>query len=168
MEKNKKRIILWLVLAAWMAIIFSMSAMNGTTSEGLSGGITEKVVKVCVSQYNALPRVKQISILQNVNFAVRKTAHVLEYAVLGVLALLVLLRYRRSIRFQVLVSVLICAAYAASDEMHQIFISGRTPLATDVLIDTGGSVLGIVLLVMLVRRKKRLTMDMKRKNEQIR
>lgn len=36
--------------------------------------------------------------------------------------------------------------YAASDEIHQIFVANRTALATDVLIDTSGGAVGLLLL----------------------
>jgi len=37
-------------------------------------------------------------------------------------------------------------AYAATDEFHQIFVPTRTPLLTDVLIDTSGGALSLLLL----------------------
>jgi VanZ family protein len=37
-------------------------------------------------------------------------------------------------------------AYAASDEFHQIFVPNRTPLVSDVLIDTAGGGAGLLLL----------------------
>lgn len=46
-------------------------------------------------------------------------------------------------------SIIIGIIYATSDEIHQAFVPGRGPLLTDVLIDTMGVILGI-LLVMLV------------------
>jgi VanZ family protein len=39
--------------------------------------------------------------------------------------------------------------YAASDEFHQVFVSGRSPLIVDVLIDTCGALAGILLLLLV-------------------
>ena len=58
-------------------------------------------------------------------FFKRKIEHMAGYAMLGLLKAAAL-------------TILIAAAYAASDEWHQSFVPGRHPLATDVLIDTGG------------------------------
>jgi Predicted integral membrane protein len=132
-----------------------MSAMDGADSENLSVGISEKVVAATVPHYQALPKTQQMKILDTANFTVRKTAHAAEYAFLGVLALLVLLSYKKPLLSQALISLMICAVYAASDEIHQIFTFGRTPLFTDSLIDICGSTAGILILVAIAKRKKR-------------
>ena len=36
--------------------------------------------------------------------------------------------------------------YAASDEFHQIFVALRTALVSDVIIDTTGGTIGLLLL----------------------
>lgn len=47
---------------------------------------------------------------------------------------------------------LLATAYAASDEFHQIFVPGRTPKVTDVMLDSAGVLLG--LGIMLLRQKR--------------
>jgi Predicted integral membrane protein len=145
------------MLIAWMLFIFSMSAMDGTNSERLSFGVSEKVIAVTVPNYQTLPEAQQEKILDTTNFAVRKTRHVSEYALLGVLALLVLLNYKKIILSQALISLAICALYAASDEFHQTFTLGRSPLFTDTLIDIGGSAAGILILLIFAVRKQQRT-----------
>lgn len=44
-----------------------------------------------------------------------------------------------------LFSLGICALFAVTDEIHQMFVPGRIPLVTDVFIDSAGSFVGIVL-----------------------
>ena len=39
--------------------------------------------------------------------------------------------------------------YAASDEFHQLFVPGRSGQITDVLIDSGGLLAGILLVVLI-------------------
>ena len=46
--------------------------------------------------------------------------------------------------------MLLCALYAASDELHQAFIPGRSPQLADVLIDCGGALAGILLAALAV------------------
>jgi VanZ family protein len=155
---NKKRMILWLPLAAWMAVIFCFSAMDAPASDHLSGGITVAVVKIAVPQYDDLPENEQQVIMDNTEYAIRKTAHAAEYAVLGILAVIVLLNYKKTLRFLIPAALSICAAYAASDETHQMFVSGRSPQVTDILIDTGGAAAGIALAVLITlsyNKKKR-------------
>jgi VanZ family protein/O-antigen ligase len=71
-----------------------------------------------------------------------KLAHLLEYGILGVL----LARAQsasvmpRSLTWPLALAGL----YAISDELHQSFVPGRTPLAADVLIDVAGAALGLL------------------------
>ena len=65
----------------------------------------------------------------------RKLAHVAEFAVLG--GLLQRALGRPTIAFALGV------AYAASDELHQHFVSGRRGAPLDVLLDSVGVALGI-------------------------
>jgi len=42
--------------------------------------------------------------------------------------------------------IILVAIYGVTDEFHQSFTPGRTPMATDVLYDTAGALLGLLLL----------------------
>ncbi len=74
----------------------------------------------------------------------RKLAHTGEYALLGVL----LARALRNPWPAVALGVL----YAASDELHQTFVSGRRGAPLDVLIDAIGVTLGVLAWQQLARR----------------
>ena len=67
----------------------------------------------------------------------RKSAHFAEYAVLGALLLRAL-----DLRVAALTAGI---AYAISDEIHQYFVPGRYASAWDVLLDSGGVLLGVLL-----------------------
>ena len=75
-----------------------------------------------------------------------------EYAVL-------LLLYHRALRMEQakrpgLCALILCAAYAATDEFHQGFVAGRGPGVIDVGIDTLGA--GIALgITHIIKRKRR-------------
>ncbi len=76
-------------------------------------------------------------------YAVRKLAHVAEYAVLGfLLARLFLFHFHETVRHALVLSVLGGLIYAMSDEIHQVFVFGRQGKFTDVLFDGLGLVLG--------------------------
>jgi VanZ family protein len=87
--------------------------------------------------------------------AVRKLAHVTEYAILAILVLWAVRRIGKvgaawSWRHTQL-TLAIVAAYAASDEIHQTFVPTRQGTVTDVLIDTAGGALGLALAYFLSR-----------------
>jgi VanZ family protein len=71
----------------------------------------------------------------------RKLAHIAEYAILGGLIL-------RAVR-NAPAAVLLASAYAATDEIHQAFVTGRHGSPLDWLIDTAGAILGVALAARL-------------------
>jgi VanZ family protein len=71
------------------------------------------------------------------DLVLRKAAHVTEYAILGALLLRALGRE--------LPAFAVGVAYAITDEIHQMFVSGRHGSPIDVVVDAGGIALGILL-----------------------
>ena len=67
----------------------------------------------------------------------RKLAHALEFALLGALLLRALGRSWPALALGI--------AYATSDEVHQHFVEGRVGAPLDVLIDSAGVAIGVVL-----------------------
>jgi VanZ family protein len=78
----------------------------------------------------------------------RKCAHVTEYAILALLLWRALrsaptLRTKMSIVFGAV--LLACVVFAVSDEFHQSFVKSRTPTVRDVLLDSAGALLGLLI-----------------------
>jgi len=51
----------------------------------------------------------------------------------------------------IIAALLICVLYAASDEIHQLFIAGRSGEVRDVLIDSAGASIGIGIWMVVAR-----------------
>ena len=91
----------------------------------------------------------------------RKCGHLSEYAVLALLLWRAIHRPtrsepRRPWRWdEAGLALALVFLYAASDEFHQIFVPTRTPLITDVMIDTTGGAIALTLW-WLLRRNPRL------------
>jgi VanZ family protein len=77
---------------------------------------------------------------------VRKLAHFSEYFLLAVSIAIPLYVYRVRGIWLVLIAGIICVAFASSDEFHQLFVSGRGASVRDVLIDSSGSLVGIIFV----------------------
>jgi VanZ family protein len=98
--------------------------------------------------------------LESIHMAIRKCAHLSEYAVL---ALLFWRALRRGSAIQGKMPILFgavlvaCALFAASDEFHQSFVKSRTPSVGDVLLDIAGAVIGLLIGVSFVHRRPRET-----------
>jgi VanZ family protein len=71
------------------------------------------------------------------DLVLRKIAHAAEFAVLAALLL-------RALREE-LPALGLGVAYAASDELHQHFVEGRVGSPVDVLIDSAGVAIGVLL-----------------------
>jgi VanZ family protein len=78
------------------------------------------------------------------DLVLRKLAHAMEYAILGLLLL-------RAIGREIAAAGL-GIAYAVSDEIHQSFVAGRQGAPRDVLIDAIGVLAGVYVVPRLVRR----------------
>lgn len=87
------------------------------------------------------------------DFLLRKLAHLTEYGILSLFVFHCFKEGRRSAwNFRVaLWSILIAGAYSLTDEFHQIFVPGRTPSIKDCGVDTIGATLGMVFLFCFTR-----------------
>ena len=86
-----------------------------------------------------------------VDFIFKKTAHVLEYSILF------LLWYWALGRKNPVKAFLISICYAFTDEIHQLFVPGRTGLLRDVAIDSVGMIILSLLIVKFDLWKKLLS-----------
>ena len=84
-------------------------------------------------------------VISNLQFVVRKSAHFIGYMILGILVFIFICQFE-DINKKFIISWIICIIYAASDEIHQLFVPGRSGQVRDVLIDSAGSFLGIFLM----------------------
>ena len=81
----------------------------------------------------------------------RKTCHLTEYALLALLFWRAIRQPQKNDRRpwrwdEAGLSLTLVFLYAASDEFHQIFVTLRTALVSDVFIDTTGGAIGLLLL----------------------
>lgn len=129
----KKKIIKIILVIIWMIVIFSFSNQKAVDSTKLSDGFIRNTISKVIND----DRPETISKFVT---PVRKSAHFLEYLVLG---LLVMNCFNIDKKYM-LYSLIICLLYSISDEVHQIFVPGRSCEALDVVIDTTGSFIGIL------------------------
>ena len=130
-----------------MYLIFNFSAQTGTES----GSLSLEVSKAAVLAYNKLwmkgydnATLNDLIVLAHPY--VRKMAHVTEYMLLAGSVALPLYVYRiRGIGLTVFVTVF-CMIFAVMDEYHQSFIAGRVSSPRDVLIDSIGIIMGVILI----------------------
>lgn len=99
---------------------------------------------------------EQVAFAQKIDHPVRKTAHATEYAILGMLLFGAAYQTREQRRRTAVLSWGIGTFYAATDEIHQIFVPGRSGQITDVMIDSSGVAVGVLILLLLSDLAKRI------------
>jgi VanZ family protein len=130
----KKKYINSALVFIWLIVIFLFSSQVATESSELSGKIVNSIAPVA-------PEI----IKNSLTFLVRKSAHIFLYFVLGILTANLLVSYKLKVKLVYLYSLGFVALYAITDEIHQLFVAGRSGEVRDVLIDTIAGALGIAL-----------------------
>lgn len=148
---RKKTGIIWLFfMLVWMAVIFSFSAREADESAAMSHSVGRVIGRLVIPEYRSWSEDKQERFAEKIDFPVRKCAHASEYAVLGVLILGTAYSFSKD-RGKKRMLLCWCAGafYAATDELHQLFVPGRSCQFRDVCIDSAGVLTGILLFSLI-------------------
>jgi Predicted integral membrane protein len=144
-------VISWILLGLWIAFLFFLSSEDGTTSGMRSAKALEAIEllfgREIVTEY-----------------VLRKIVHVIEYMILTVLSFNAI-RFTNLIsettsyaespvklvksdnEMYILISMWLSLLTASVDEYHQLFVTGRDGSIRDVLIDS----IGIVIILLIIR-----------------
>lgn len=147
-----RKVIKIILVLLWMVMIFLLSNEEAVKSSKKSDGLIIKSVELFTGK--SLSDQEKEKVLKYLVFPVRKCAHLSLYLILGILVISLLREYMVINTKLVLLSLLICFLYACSDEIHQLFVPGRSGEARDVLIDTLGAGLGVSFYYLVFRKKK--------------
>ena len=142
-----KKILIWLPAIVMAMIIFGFSKQDGEESSGLSYKAADIILTVCdkagIIDCNENNRE---SMIEAVQFPIRKAAHMTEYAIFSIFVMIALIVDGiKGVRIPV-ISAVIAIAFAATDEFHQTFVPGRYGCVLDVLIDAAGSIIGLIIV----------------------
>ena len=137
-----------LLSIAVMIIIFVFSSQKAEDSAALSGefgGFLEKML-------SGLEWLLGKNLLLWIKAYLRKIAHFVLYTLLGAFVMAAMLNTKIE---KTAIKVVICAAtglaYSISDEIHQLFVEGRSGEVRDVLLDFSGVLSGVVITLVLCK-----------------
>jgi VanZ family protein len=138
---------LWIPLILWMFVIFWAS------TDAMSAEHTSRFLFPFLRWLK--PDISAATI-ETIHFLIRKGSHLAEYAIFAALlwrALHYGTRLRANFRLEAVLVFFFAMLYAAGDEFHQSFIKSRGSSAGDVIIDSGGILLGILAFCAITRKR---------------
>lgn len=136
--KNKRFIFITITLI-WTAVIFSFSLQSGEVSGDLSGSVLEALLGFFLPGVLESPEK-----LELFHLILRKCAHFTEFMILGVLSSIALKHMK--VGYKNIIGVGYCVLIASLDETLQLFVSGRAGRVQDVLLDSAGALVGILVV----------------------
>ena len=145
---NIKKIVSIIAVLIWMSIIFGFSNQQG---EG-SGNTSKKISKVIVQmidiqhRYSEQEKDKLIEIVEPI---LRKVAHLTIYAIGGIVIANCVWQFCDKEKMTIEISTGVGVMYAISDEIHQLMVDGRSGNVRDVIIDSIGILIGIMVFLLI-------------------
>lgn len=132
----------WLPVGAWMLLVFSAS--GDAQSYRHTSRFFEPLLHWLFPQMSP-------AAVDSIHYFFRKTGHFTEFALLALLLWRAIRQPQkndsRPWRWdEAGLALSVVFLYAASDELHQVFVALRTALVSDVVIDTAGGATGLLLL----------------------
>lgn len=144
-KKSQIKILKIILIIIWMITVFCFSGQQGTESGDTSRSFTVVIIQVFTGNKLALndPFIEEIQLI------IRKLAHFTVYAIGGFLIMNYAYTTDKTRKYQVLYSIGFGGLYAITDEIHQLFVPGRTGRILDVGIDSLGVITGIFIYIIL-------------------
>jgi VanZ family protein len=136
----------WIPVIAWMLVIFVASG------DLMSAEHTSRFLVPFLLWLKPTLSVETVGLIQ---FCVRKTAHLTEYAILALLLYRALFRGTNLnwARATLFVSAwILCLLVATGDEFRQSFVESRGASPWDVTLDSAGAILGLLIYSWFARR----------------
>lgn len=139
----KKRYV-WIFLSVlFTMLIFARSMKNAADSSAESSIFVNIYLYIYNLLFSKTP--------ENPVGTVRKLAHVAEFAIQGVLLCGVFSTFKHKIMGNIFSIMFLGLLTACVDEFLQLFSDGRAGLVTDIFIDFGGTLIGILISLLFVK-----------------
>lgn len=138
MSRSIKKLIPTGIVLVFMTVIFLFSGQQGESSQHLSRRIAGWIA-------GGLGLPAEGTAFEQINYIVRKAAHMTEYALFAGALYFSMCTWSLKRKTRIMLACIICFLYACTDEFHQLFVMGRTGQFFDVMVDTTGAALGILM-----------------------
>ena len=143
-----RKIISITLVILWMILVFWFSSQIGDDSQVTSGNTIRKIITFI---NNNIDKVKLEEIVELLQPIVRKLAHFTLYTLGGILIFNLFNSFKLKNREKIGYSLLVGALYAITDEIHQLFVPGRSGMTKDVFIDSLGIITGVIICLIIIK-----------------
>lgn len=143
-SNNKSKMIIENLFNFKSYINIKNDSVNNNRSNDALDDIDEKIKSNDAVDNNNDFEIQKRVVIDKYNIPFRKFAHAFEFFILTLFLINLFKCYKFSNIKVYLISLILCFIYACLDEIHQLYIPGRTSQFSDVLIDTFGSIMGIL------------------------
>lgn len=127
--------------------------MSSNDSNSRSREIVKDSVSVINKVFNLGMNDSKINkLVIELNYPFRKICHFSEYFILSLFLLLSLRLSNINLVKSIIITLSFCILFSISDEMHQMYIDGRSPLVFDCFIDILGS--SLFCFIYYIRTRK--------------
>ncbi len=143
-KRNILRLLFGVVAVGWMILIFFLSNTDGVQSDQIVSSAWNGIVSHNLKA--AVP-----GNISKFRFSMRDWGHVYLFAALGLFVMLWSIHESklRTNKVKLIVSGTICFLYSVFDEIHQIFVAGRSFECEDLIYDFIGYSLCIIVVMIL-------------------
>ena len=137
-----------------MASIFLFSNDDADASNLKSDGVVVHIAEFLAG--HSLNKEQREEKIEKYVVYVRKTAHFSIYLLLGFLMISLIKEYRELTWKELFLAFFLSFLYACSDEVHQLFVSGRSGNIIDVGIDSMGAYFGVLFYYFYYRIRRKI------------
>lgn len=145
--KNRKiiilRIFIIILILIWMNMVFGFSAQNSSESSSLSMWVASLITN-------------DMDLQEVLEPYIRKIAHFSEYGAGGVLFFSLFSTFNLKDEKKLIFAIGVGFLYSVSDEIHQLFVDGRSGQIKDVYIDTLGVITGALIMCFIINLVKKI------------
>lgn len=151
------KILVWIPVLVTGILITGFSSQDGSESSGVSRKAANAVVQVLDTMHvvSFSEESQREELIEKMQYPIRKGAHMTEYAIFTVFTYIALtvdgvVRDKRGFT-----ALMIAFLLACSDELHQLFVPGRSGRLTDVLIDSAGCLIALFMITLIEKIYKK-------------
>ncbi len=145
---NVRKILSIILVIIWIFTIFYFSHQTGTGSSSTSKKVSIIIVNI-LDIKNKMPEEQKEEIIRIIEPIIRKLAHYTLYMLGGILIINCINAYINEDTRIIIYSSCAGVIYAISDEIHQLFVNGRSGKVQDIILDSIGIFTGVAIYLLV-------------------